>query len=247
MNIALFTRSIRSVFSNFHEKRIKKHYSSLVIIFLFTFLAFELTACKATTDFSTNSSILQDSFLSPKLLNSERIMLKYGSYAVEVLSQNSNLRVSNLYSSHDQENITRTFSVVNFPENMDTIFLPEHQQILNGGSIGQTFKSNGWEIEKKNIYLGEIPPAKEDTFLYNLMGNITPSPLALYSYSFNITKNEQTYVYATISEVYHPDYLSLAALKVITQDTIGYSEKNPLINQLVNQAQDLMNVNFSKR
>ncbi|AEV98832.1 hypothetical protein A4D02_09800 [Niastella koreensis] len=153
-----------------------------------------------------------DSTLSAKLLNSERIEKKFGSYGIDVLYNTAQLRVSNLY---DGKKITRTLAVVDYPETIDSSFAKEHQLIVAGGSIGNVFKSHGWIIEKKNIFLGELAPSADYKKLYALMGNIPPSKLSIWIYVFYIRKEGKSFPYATISEIYHPDYLSLANIKCI--------------------------------
>jgi hypothetical protein len=169
-----------------------------------------------------------DSTLSPNLLNSERIQKKFGGYGIEVLYNSGRLRVSNLY---DGQKITRTLAVVDYPETIDSSFSAEHQVIVNGGSIGSVFKAHGWTIEKKNIYLGELRPSADYSRLYKLMGGIPPSKLSLWIYVFNISKDGKSFPYATISEVYHPAYLSLANLKCIVKDANAYLERTSSVKR----------------
>ena len=67
------------------------------------------------------------------------------------------------------------------------------------------------------------------------MGNIPLSKLAIYTYGFNIKKGGEQYLYTRISEVYHPDYLSLYDLKHIYVDADNYLETNSFIIQTLNQ------------
>jgi hypothetical protein len=163
-----------------------------------------------------------DSTLSLKLLNSERIEKKFGGYGIDVLYNRGRIRVSNLY---DGKKITRTLAVVDYPEFIDSAFLKEHEIIVNGGSISNVFKTHGWTIDKKNIYLGELSPADDYNKLYALMGNIPPSKLSVWIYVFYIRKDGKAFPYATISEIYHPDYLSLANLKCINKNADLYLEQ----------------------
>lgn len=149
------------------------------------------------------------------------------------------LRVSNLY---DGNRITRTLAVVDYPANIDSAFSKEHQAIINGGSIGATFKANGWIIEKKNIYLGEIAPSSEYNKLYQLMGNIPASTLSVWIYVFNIRKDGKEFPYATISEVYHPDYLSLADLRCINKD--ANLKKTKEVKNELKEVTKQMKINF---
>ena len=66
------------------------------------------------------------------------------------------------------------------------------------------------------------------------MDKIEPQKLALYIYEFIIRKNEKEYRYATITEVYHPDYLTLADLKKIYASNFNqYLERSPGISQIL--------------
>ena len=168
-----------------------------------------------------------DSTLSANLLNSERIEKKFGGYGIDVLYNSRQLRVSNLY---DGKKITRTLAVVDYPETIDSSFSKEHQMIVNGGSIGSVFKANGWKIEKKNIFLGELPPSGNYNRLYKLMGDIPPSKLSIWMYVFYISKDGKGFPYATISEIYHPAYLSLANLKCINKDANSYLKHTSAVN-----------------
>jgi hypothetical protein len=155
----------------------------------------------------------QEKTCDPKLLNSERINQKYGGYGLDVLYNTPQLRVSNLY---DGQKITRTLAIVDYPATIDSAFSKEHQLIVNGGSIGSTFKSHGWKIEKENIYLGELSPSADYSKLYKQMGNIHPAKLSIWIYIFKIIKDGKEYPYATISEIYHPDFLTLADVMCIS-------------------------------
>jgi hypothetical protein len=46
--------------------------------------------------------------ITAQILNSERIEQTFGSYGIDVIASDALLRVSNLYSRHDGEKITRT-------------------------------------------------------------------------------------------------------------------------------------------
>lgn len=206
---------------------------------------FILNSCTDKNHRSKVPSNFGESILSPKLLNSERIKMKFGSYDIKVLNKNSKLRVSNLYSSHDGKKITRTFAVVYYPEIIDSIFLKEHMKILNGQSIGKVFKQNQWTIEKKNFFYGEISPSSDYSEVYRLMGNIAPTKLAIYTYGFNIKKDGKSYQYATISEVYHPDYLTINDLKKINQNADKHLEKIDSI-QILKQVKSEMKTKYKK-
>jgi hypothetical protein len=195
-------------------------------------------------EYQEPASIPCDSTLSPKLLNSERIEKKFGGYGIDVLYNSKQLRVSNLY---DGKKITRTLAVVDYPETIDSSFSKEHQAIVNGGSIGSVFKAHGWKIEKKNIFLGELPASGNYSQLYKLMGNIAPSKLSIWMYVFYIQKDGKGYPYATISEIYHPAYLSLANLKCINKDANAYLEQTSAVKHELKKVKKLMQLHFKEQ
>ena len=154
------------------------------------------------------------------LLNSERIQRTFGSYGVDVIQANDELRVSSLYSGGGEQKITRTFAVVRFSGRVRPAFASEHAKIRSGESIGAVFKSSGWEIEKLNIFVGEMEiPAKYD-LLSRLMRIDLPKFLAAHVYELVIRKDGRSYDYATIVELHHPDYLSARDLKSIYGEII---------------------------
>ncbi|MGR8934009.1 MAG: hypothetical protein ACU837_06405 [Gammaproteobacteria bacterium] len=149
------------------------------------------------------------------LLNSERIKLKFGSYGIDVLKKDEKTRLSSLYSIEDGKKITRTFAVVLYPELLAPSLLKEHRQIVAGQSLGEVFKRNGWRINKKHLYFGEIQATSDLEQVYSLMGGISPSKLPVHIYEFLVDKGGTPVRYATIAEIHHPAYLSLYDLKAV--------------------------------
>jgi hypothetical protein len=118
---------------------------------------------------------------------------------------------------------------------------------VQGGSIGSVFKSHGWKIGKKNIFLGELASSPDYKKLYALMGNIPPSKLSVWMYVFYIRKDGKAFPYATISEIYHPGYLSLAALKCINKDAEAYLEQTKAVTHELKKLTKLMRLNFKEQ
>ncbi len=145
-------------------------------------------------------------------LNSERIARKFGSYGVEVIENNENIRVSNLYSIGPAGRVCRTFAVVRLTDDIDVAYAAEHARILEGGSIGAVFKRNGWTIEKRHQYIGEMAIGKQAIRLARLMRIEPPMTLAVHIYVLAISKNGRSFDYAMIAEVHHPDYLTTGGL-----------------------------------
>lgn len=149
---------------------------------------------------------------APKLLNSERIEQKFGSYGIDVLSSDSSLRVSDLYSLENGRKVCRTFAVVLYPTTIDPLFAAEHAAILAGGSIGAVFKQRGWTVTKKNLYFGTLSPTPK---VARLMHDGSGRRLAVHVYGLYVAKNGKSFEYATIAEVHHPDYLTLEEVRHI--------------------------------
>ncbi len=145
-------------------------------------------------------------------LNSERIARKFGSYGLEVIENNEMIRVSNLYSIEPGGRICRTFAVVGLSDDIDTLFAAEHAEILKGGSIGAQFRRNGWDIEKRHLYIGEMAIGRQAIRLTRLMRIKPPVTAAVHIYVLAISKYGRSFDYAMIAEVHHPDYLTIAVL-----------------------------------
>lgn len=188
-----------------------------------------------------SATIPCDAILSSNLLNSERIAQKFGGYGIDVLYSSGRLRASNLY---DGKHITRTLAIVDYPNVIDSAFSKEHKLILQGGSIGSTFKAHGWKIEKKNVFIGELSPSNDWSKLYGLMGNIHPSKLSIWIYVFYIQKDDKIFPYATISEIYHPDYLSLLDLKCINKDFAAYLARRRTAKRELKKVERLLPLHF---
>ena len=146
------------------------------------------------------------------LLNSERIRQQFGSYGIEVVKQGDLLRVSNLYSSDNGDRTMRTLAVVLFSETLPLPLQEVHKEIVGGHSIGETFKSAGWEVEKINVYFGELAPDADFDGVYAAMGDIAAVTLAVHIYRLFVSKDESRYLYSTIAEIHHPDYQDLTDL-----------------------------------
>lgn len=154
------------------------------------------------------------------LLNSERIARTFGSFGIDVLQSRDDRRVSSLYSGSGEAKITRTLAVVTFSGPVRDVFAGEHARVQSGESIGAVFRSAGWEIDKLNIFIGEMEiPAKYDR-LSALMRIELPQFLAAHVYELVISKEGRSYDYATIVELHHPDYLSAGDLRSIYGEII---------------------------
>jgi hypothetical protein len=147
-----------------------------------------------------------------ELLNSERIAAAFGSYGVEVLEQDTQLRASSLFSGVGAGRICRTFALVRYAPRIDPAIGREHAQIVAGGSIGAVFTAEGWEVRKTHLRYGErAAPAK----LAALMRIDVGTPLAEHVYALDVVKDGRTIEYAALVEIHHPDYLASMDLATI--------------------------------
>jgi hypothetical protein len=151
-------------------------------------------------------------------LNSDRIREKFGSYGVEVLRADSQRRISNLYSGGDSNRVCRPLAIVDFARPLSPTLKDAHALIVAGGSIGEVFRAAGWTIHKTSSQIGEQPLPDLDIDIPALMQIQRVSTLATNTYQFELEKNGRRYIYAVISEIYHPDYLTYSELASIILD-----------------------------
>ena len=145
-----------------------------------------------------------------EMLNSERIQANFGTFAIEVLEEDRNVRVSNLYSfPRAGDRTCRTFAVVQYAPSVDPAIRAEHAAIAAGNPIGATFAASGWEVRKRHLSYAERPATAK---LAALMRISVDTPLAEHVYALDVVKGGRTIEYATIAEVHHPSYLRVADL-----------------------------------
>ncbi|MEM8984512.1 MAG: hypothetical protein AAGC71_15885 [Pseudomonadota bacterium] len=170
-------------------------------------------ACAAAL--ATLSSCAADS--EPRLLNSERIEARYGDYAVDVRFQSDSARISELYSNGAGERRTRTIAVVEFAAHDAPELDRVDAAIRAGASLGASLKEAGWLVIKESLSVGSLT-APDD--LYTRLGaalcHTGRGPIAVYRYRLRASKGAADYLYATITEFYDPDYLTVSALSRLT-------------------------------
>jgi hypothetical protein len=147
-----------------------------------------------------------------ELLNSERIAAKFGSYGLEVLSQDDRLRVSNLFSTDAGGRTCRTFALVRYPPAIDPALAAPHAEIVAGGSIGAVFAAQGWEVRKTHLHYGDTEASAR---LTKLMSVEPGTPLAEHIYVLDVVKDGRVLEYAALVEIHHPDYLQRSDLEDI--------------------------------
>lgn len=150
-----------------------------------------------------------------ELLNSDRITEEFGSYGLELIAQDAGVRRASLYSVENGVRICRTYAVTRFAESNLAELAAAHAAIVDGASIGATFKSLGWTITKQTDYIGELELRDTQHAIAKLMALDKPAMLAMHVYRLMLAKDATTVHYATIIETHHPDYLTLSELSGI--------------------------------
>jgi hypothetical protein len=189
---------------------------------LYLFLLFFVGAC-ASQDTSVG-------------LNSERIRQDFGSYGVDVLSTGNKRRISSLYSIDDGKKTTRTYAVVDFMDGETTALAREHALVESGGSIGEVFRAAGWSIEKRHLFIGEFDVPASYANIGALMRIALPRVLAADVYLFVVNKNAQSFKYARITEIHHPDYLSATDLERIYGEILFDNSNRKSIEDFIGAA-----------
>ena len=82
----------------------------------------------------------------------------------------------------------------------------EHKKILNGASIGATFKKNNWSIEKKTILISEFSN-KENQIINEWSNNSDLEKFAIHIYEISLKKSQLQLKYAQIIEIHNSSYL----------------------------------------
>ena len=158
-------------------------------------------------------------------LNSDLIEARFGSYGVEIREQTERRRTSRLYSDTNGVATTRTYAVVDFLGQETAPFADVHQSILAGASIGRRFREAGFSIRKQHLFIDELEVPATYVALADLMQIELPETLAVHQYLFIVSKDARSWVYARITEVHHPDFLSVDELRA-TYGEILFDDSN---------------------
>lgn len=145
--------------------------------------------------------------LESERLNSERIDERFGSWGIEVLQHGSLVRRSSLFSIDGDTRTCWSYAVVQFLEHDSREVADAHAKILSGESIGATFKSAGWKIEKETRHVGAMELPAGGHPISEMMHLSGDERLAVHVYRLILEKAGRTLHYATIVEAHHPDYL----------------------------------------
>jgi hypothetical protein len=172
--------------------------------------------------------------LQPEVLNSERIRDRFGNYGIEIIEQNDETRRSSLYSTSNGRRTCRTYAVVEFTGGGAFDISDVHRKVVDGASIGSTFRSDGWEIRKETIYVGEIAFPDAHHPIRELMHLQSTTNLAVHAYHLHIEKGPTSLHYATIVETHHPEYLDKSELLELYSPSVDADVETILdIRQLV--------------
>ena len=192
---------------------------------LYVFLLFILLSCNNNIE-SKNT-----------LLNSERIEQKFGSYGIDIVQSDNQSRVSFLYSldpNNKNKKNYHTLAIVKFRETRKVSTI--HERILNGGSIGKSFKKEGWDIDKTNHQMMVI--SNPDKLLFkSWLKQINNENLALHFYELNVKSKNYYYLYAEILEIHHPEYLGfndLTEVYNLDEETQNNEKLLSMLNFILN-------------
>ena len=173
-------------------------------------------------------------------LNSDRIRAAFGSYGLDVLRQDAERRVSNLYSETAGSRICRTLAISQFSNPVPEPLSSAHRRILEGGSIGITLREEGWRISKTPLFTGQLPNGIGFEKIARLSRQ-DGRELALVMYDLSVERAGLEYRYVTITEIYHPDYLSHDEVISIYGSPPARAGDEARISSLLSEARDLIN------
>ena len=155
------------------------------------------------------------------LLNSERIQSCFGSYGVEVLEQQGNLRISSLYSLAAEIRITRTLAISEFATDLPENLQATYQAIRAGASMGSSLEAAGWRVEKRHRYFGEVPVSEAFRCMSGLPEDHPQQMLAVQVYDLYVLRESEEVRFALLAELHDPRYLSLQDLLQIYAGLVG--------------------------
>lgn len=136
-----------------------------------------------------------------KKLHTDVLEDKYGPIHSEVLNHDMFLREAFLT---DNNGVARTYALSFFEQDL---FDPKIQtidnEIKNGGLIGKTFREHGFEVRKNvtDVFVVDLPSIVKNRFQSD-----EPKAKARLSEFYAKQKDGQPLIYATVMEVYTPDF-----------------------------------------
>jgi hypothetical protein len=199
-----------------------------------------LVSCAAHQDRPKGAACPTYEQLRP-MLNSERIESCFGSYGVEIVEQQGNLRISSLYtlavdnpaigrergSLHpgDEQSVgeslaadirtTRTLAISEFATDLPPSLDTAYQAIRGGASMGATLQAKGWRVDKRQRFLGEVPVSDVGRCMSGQAESWAGEMLAVQVYDLYVVNPTETVRFALLAELHDPRYLTLTDLQRI--------------------------------
>jgi len=171
------------------------------------------------------------------MLNSERIESCFGSYGVEIVEQQGNLRISSLYTLAADIRITRTLAISEFASDLPASLETAYQAIRAGSSMGATLQASGWRVDKRQRYLGEVPARDAWRCMSGQAESGAGEMLAVQVYDLYVVSATETVRFALLAELHDPRYLTLTDLQQIDGRPPGDLPKpDEVLQQLLGQA-----------
>jgi hypothetical protein len=208
---------------------------SRVSSLLTTFLLL-LASCAVHQDRPAGAACPAYEQLRP-MLNSERIESCFGSYGVDLLEQEGNLRISSLYSLDTDQHITRTLAISEFASDLPASLDSAYQAIRGGASMGATLQASGWRVDKRQRYLGEVPSSDVMNCMSGQAESSIGEMLAVQVYDLYVVNATQTVRFALLAELHDPRFLTLTDLQRIDGELPGSMQQpDATLLQLLQQA-----------
>lgn len=134
-------------------------------------------------------------------LHTDVLEAKYGQVHTRILRHDNQIRLAHL---EDANGISRTFAITLFPSRPFRGEIAKiNEQIKRGEAIGKAFRQNGYEVRKNVIavYTTVLPETIRQAFME------TREKAKVRLSEFLARKgNQKPVVYATVAEIYSPDF-----------------------------------------
>ena len=143
------------------------------------------------------------------------------------MAQETELRITSLYSLVDEQPVTRTLAIVGYLYDYPPQVTDVHVKILHGSSIGQSFIDHGFEVIKETVVLMKLPANQGLKPLYEMMHMSSAAPLAYNTYLLKVRKNSDWVPYARVTEVHSPEHLKIRELAARLDEEKYYLESDP--------------------
>lgn len=145
------------------------------------------------------------------------------------------MRVTSLYSTDRNDcQTSRTLALVHFNlSNVEAVPI-SHARIVAGASIGETLRSAGYPVTKRHIGAINLAAITRHAVQAHFDLGRQNNDIAAHRYILDIDVAGKRLAYATIVELYHPDYLNLSQLERLigpfAKTTISTREHDILVD-----------------